>query len=134
MTDSNEQPLSAGALIELAGAGPAGARCLACKALVCPGWESMPGSFNRDTLECIGTLRCPAIEDPTVAEYHPNGTHSWSPDAPIAPAWFPYNRCDVWRCTTCARAFLRYAEYGGYYTEERIRDLDENLIVDAPLS
>jgi hypothetical protein len=28
---------------------------------------------------------------------------------------------------------LRYTEYGGYYEEERIRDLDARLLVDAPL-
>jgi hypothetical protein len=65
-----------------------------------------------------------------VAEHHPDGTHGWSP---IAPRWFPANRSDAWRCLTCARALLRYTEYGGYYTEERIRELDARLIVDAPL-
>ena len=100
---------------------------------MCPGWEALPGSFARDALERVGTLRDPAIDDPTVAEYHPAGTHGWSADAPIAPAWFPCNRCDAWRCGTCARAFLRYTEYGGYYTEERIREIDARLVVDAPL-
>jgi hypothetical protein len=33
----------------------------------------------------------------------------------------------------CARPLLRYTEYGGYYVEERIRDLDARLLVDAPL-
>jgi hypothetical protein len=94
----------------------------------------MPGGVDRATLERVGTLRDPAIEEPTVAEYHPDGTNAWSPDAPIAPAWFPYNRCDVWRCAACARAFLRYTEYGGYYAEERVRELDARLIVDAPLA
>ena len=35
-------------------------------------------------------------------------------------------------CGACARPFLRYTEYGGYYTEERIRELDARLVVDAP--
>ena len=130
MTDSNAAPLTIAELVALARArrDPA---CPACEALVCPGWEALPGSFARDALERVGTLRDPAIDDPTVAEHHPNGTHAWSPDAPIAPAWFPYNRCDAWRCRTCARAFLRYTEYGGYYTEDRIRELDAALIVDV---
>ena len=133
MTDPNAAPLTAADLAELARArrGPA---CPACEALVCPGWEALPGSFAREALERVGTLRDPALDDPTVAEYHPARTHAWSPEAPIAPAWFPYNRCDAWRCKTCARAFLRYTEVGGYYAEERIRELDARLIADAPLS
>ena len=134
MTDSTAAPLSIAQLRELARAARPPGSCLACQALVCPGWEAIPGSLARDALERVGTLRDPAIDDPTVAEYHPAGTHAWSPDAPIAPAWFPTNRCDAWRCRSCARAFLRYTEYGGYYTEERIRELDDRLVVDAPLT
>ena len=133
MTEPNAAPLSAAALVELARARRSPA-CPACEALVCAGWEALPGSFAREALEQVGTLRDPALDDPTVAEYHPAGTHAWSPDAPIAPAWFPYNRCDAWRCKTCARAFLRYTEFGGYYTEERVRELDARLIADVPLS
>lgn len=126
-------PLTSDDLVDIARAARVLIPCEACRALVCPGWESLPGSFARDALEPIGTLRDPAIDDPTVAEYHPDGTNAWSADAPIAPAWFPYNRCDVWRCKTCHRAFLRYTEYGGYYTEDRIRELAAGSIVDAPL-
>jgi hypothetical protein len=133
MTDPNPAPLTIAELVALARAGRSPA-CPACDALACPGWEALPGGFARDALERVGTLRDPAREDPTVAEYHPAGTHAWSPDAPIAPAWFPYNRCDAWRCRTCARAFLRYTEYGGYYTEDRIRELDAALIADLPVS
>ena len=132
MNPSDATPLTVARLVELARAG-GGAGCSACAALVCPGWEAVPGSFARDALERVGTLRDPARDDPTVAEYHPDGKHSWSPDAPIAPAWFPYNCCDIWRCRTCARAFLRYTEHGGYYSEERIRELDAALIVDVPV-
>jgi hypothetical protein len=31
----------------------------------------------------------------------------------------------------CGRPFLRYTEYGGYYVEERIRELRAALVVDA---
>ena len=134
MTDQNDAPLIVAALLEMARAAPREAGCVTCRALVCPGWEAMPGSFARDALERVGTLRDPAIDHPSVAEYHPHGTNAWSPDAPIAPAWFPYNRCEAWRCKTCARAFLRYTEYGGYYTEERIRELDVDLIDDVALT
>ena len=90
------------------------APCEACSALVCRGWESLPGGFDADWLRCVGTLRDNSDEDPSLSEYHPHGTHGWSADAPIAVAWFPYNRCDVWVCTSCARPFLRYAEFGSY--------------------
>jgi hypothetical protein len=127
-----DQPLTASELVELARARRS-ASCTACEALVCPGWERWPDGFARDVLEGVGTLRDPAQDETSVAEYHPAGTRSWSADAPIAPAWFPYNRCDAWRCRTCARAFLRYTEYGGYYVEERVRELDATLVVDVPL-
>jgi hypothetical protein len=39
----------------------------------------------------------------------------------------------VWQCVGCARTFLRYTEYGGYYQEERIRELRAQNIVEAPL-
>ena len=53
------------------------------------------------------------------------------PTRPIAPAYFPYNRCDVWQCANCGRPFLRYTEYGGYYVEERVRELHAALVVQA---
>ena len=130
MTDTNEQALAWTDLETLARARSPDAPCAQCQALVCPGWDSMPGSFDRAALERMGTLRDPRDDDPTVAEYHPGGTHSWSPDAPIALGYFPYNRCDVWRCAACRRAFLRYTEYGGYYTDERIRVLNAAHLVD----
>ena len=103
--------------------------CTDCNALACAGWESIPGGFDTTRLRCVGTLKNAANEEPTVEEYHPAGTHGWSTNAPIAPAWFPYNRCDVWACAGCGRPFLRYTEYGGYYTDERIRELNPDLIV-----
>ena len=69
--------------------------CEACAPLACRGWESMPGGFDAERLRCVGTLRDSNDDNPTLSEFHPRGTHGWSADAPIAPAWFPYNRCDV---------------------------------------
>ncbi len=109
-----------------------GVSCTLCAALVCPGWEAMPATFDQAALQRVGTLRTPGEEEPTLEEYHPGKTRSWSADAPIAPGWFPYNRCEVWCCTACRRAFLRYTEYGGYYVEERVRQLDAALLVEAP--
>ncbi|MDE2604759.1 MAG: hypothetical protein KGL68_02435 [Burkholderiales bacterium] len=122
MSDDELPVLDAAALRALAGDHP-GPACPACAALKAPGWEALPGSFDPARLRKVGTLRRPGVEDPTLEEYHPAGTRSWSPEAPIAPAFFPYNRCDVWQCAACGRPFLRYTEYGGYYMEERIREL-----------
>ncbi|MGM9489882.1 hypothetical protein [Ideonella sp. YS5] len=120
-------------LIALAKAFDAHAGCARCSALACKGWESMPGGFDRSSLTCVGTLRDAGEEDPTLAEYHPTGTNSWSAEAPIALGWFPYNRCDVWKCVDCGRPFLRYTEYGGYYTDERIREVQAGLVQQPPL-
>ena len=104
--------------------------CPACAALSSPGWEALPATFDAKQLRRVATLRRPEVEDPTVEEHHPAGTNSWSPHAPIAPAFFPYNRCDVWQCVRCERPFLRYTEYGGYYVEERCRPVLRELIMD----
>lgn len=106
-------------------------RCGACRALVCPGWDSLPVTFDAASLQCVGTLRREEAEGATLLEHHPRGTHAWSADAPIAPAFFPYNRCDVWTCQACARPFLRYTEYGGYYEDARIRELNAGLLDDV---
>jgi hypothetical protein len=133
MSDNSVPVLDGGGLRKLA-QGHSGQPCPSCAAIKAPGWEAIPGSLDRDQLRKLGTLRRPEVEDPTLEEYHPRGTNSWSPDAPIAPAFFPYNRCDVWACVQCGRPFLRYTEYGGYYVEERVRELQPALLVDgAPL-
>ena len=124
--------LDAADLRRLAAAHAGRKPCPACAALACPGWEALPGTFDRANLRAVGTLRRPEIEDPTLEEYHPEGTGGWSPAAPIALSFFPYNRCDVAECVACGRPFLRYTEYGGYYVEERIRELDEALVVPSP--
>ena len=121
--------LNAADLRALGHAAQAAPPCTDCAPLACPGWESLPGGFEASKLRRIGTLQDPADPDPTVVEYHPDGTHAWSADAPIAPGWFPYNRCDVWACVACGRPYLRYTEHGGYYTDERIRRLDPERVV-----
>src|ERR1700754_3669625 len=131
MDDATLKHLDIPALIALASAHDPLKRCVSCAPLVCPGWESVPGSFDTSSLTRVGTLRNAADEDPTLAEHHPRGTHGWSADAPIAPAFFPYNRCDVWQCRACARPFLRYTEHGGYYQDERIRELKAELLDPA---
>ena len=132
MSSANVPEFSANQLTDLGREAASAPACAQCGALICPGWESMPGSFERGRLKRIGTLRREGQEDPTLREHHPLGTHAWSADAPIAPAYFPYNRCDVWQCKSCPRAYLRYTEYGGYYEDERIRALDPALVDDTP--
>jgi hypothetical protein len=127
----NSTRLDAAALAALAGKANTSAPCPRCSPLKSPGWESMPSSFDRRALVKVGTLRDPAEEEPTLQEHHPLGTHAWSPEAPIALAFCPYNRCDVWQCPECSRVYLRYTEYGGYYEDERVRQVDPALIVQT---
>ncbi|MDR6855624.1 hypothetical protein [Variovorax guangxiensis] len=119
------------ALLRLAGEHLANTGCPRCAALRCPGWEAFPAIADEASLRRIGSLRSPGDHDPTLDEYHPQGTDYWSAQAPIAPAFYPYNRCELWACRGCGRPFLRYTEYGGYYEEKRIRELRMELIAPA---
>ncbi|RXZ38205.1 hypothetical protein D9O50_01250 [Oxalobacteraceae bacterium CAVE-383] len=105
----------------------------ACSGVSLAGWESVPLSLDEASLEEVGTLFEDHFVEPPFEEYHPAGTRYDSPDAPIAPRYFPYNRCTVARCKVCGRHFLRYTEAGGYFVDRRIRLLDAALLVDAAL-
>ena len=100
-----------------------------CTLRACAGWESAGASFDESRLERLGAVAPVQAGEPTWHEYHPNGTRYGSPDAPIALGHFPYNRCEIWRCVDCGRAFLRYTEAGGYFVDRRIRELSAALIV-----
>jgi hypothetical protein len=104
-----------------------------CNAAALAGWESLPASLDLAQFHAVGTLVDDPYAEPTFAEFHPAGTRYDSPAAPIAPRYFPYNRCEVARCLACGRCFLRYTEAGGYFTDPRIRVLRPELLVDAPL-
>jgi hypothetical protein len=108
------------------------AQC-ACAKLPGAGWQSLPLSLPLAQLQEVGTLLAGSEEDATFLEYHPDGTRYWSDDAPIAPLYYPYNRCSVWQCTLCQRSYLRYTESGGYFVDARIRALRASLVVDVPL-
>lgn len=95
------------------------------------GWEGMPVSLKQSQLREVGSLIAAEEEDLTLDEHHPAGTSYWSVEAPIAPQFYPYNRCRVWECMLCGRVYLRYAEAGAYHLEQRIRSLDPALIVDV---
>jgi hypothetical protein len=120
--------LNTNQLLEIARSVATKANCEQCLPLSCKGWESIPSGFDPELLTPIGTLRIEGAPE-SWDEYHPNGTNQWSSDAPISPKHYPYNRSDVFECKSCKRKFLRYAEYGGYYLDERIRELSLNLIV-----
>lgn len=112
-----------------------------CSVGQCDGWESVSDDrWPVRAMQKLGSLRAtsdtddaPAAE-PSYAEFHPQGTRYESPDAPIAPRFFPYNRCDVFACGQCQRVLLKYTEFGGYYVDHRVRVLNPDRVTDAPLS
>ena len=96
----------------------------------CPGWESFTEErWPNNLMQPLGTLRDADIYEPTTDEHHPDGTRYESPTAPIAVTFFPYNRCDVYGCTQCQRVLLRYTEFGGYYVDHRVREVQSALVV-----
>ncbi|WP_370551286.1 hypothetical protein [Glaciimonas sp. PAMC28666] len=106
------------------------AKC-ACRPENAVSWQTVPPSLDEAHFEAVGTLREDPFVEPTFAEYHPAGTRYESPDAPIAPRFFPYNRCAVTRCVLCGRHYLRYTEAGGYFVDHRIRLLSATHLIDA---
>lgn len=102
--------------------------CAHCAALHCTGWESQTAPLGPPLLLPLGTLRDPAIDEPTCLERHHPGTSFWHARAPVAVLHFPYNRSTVWACPSCRRGFLQYTESGGYYVDHRVRMLDPALI------
>lgn len=109
---------------------PALRRCH-CRVERFDGWTSVSDGLWPASLERVASLRDPAVDEPTYVEHHPDGTRYDSPDAPVAPAFFPYNRCDVYRCRPCGRHVLRYTEFGGYYVDHRARCLQGLRVLDA---
>jgi hypothetical protein len=88
------------------------------------GWETLPKVLKESNLlRFIGEITIDKNLDVTLDEYHPNGTHFWSEDAPFHFEFYPYNISSLWGCTHCSRAFLRFAEAGAYHCEQRIRIL-----------
>ena len=105
-------------------------RPCSCAIGACTGWESLAEyRWEPAQMAQVATLRDPAVEEPTLEECHPEGTRYDSPEAPVALAFFPYNRCDVWHCGRCDRHLLRYTEFGGYNVDPRVRELDPRKIV-----
>lgn len=102
-------------------------RGCACALLRCAGWESVSTPPGEPLLRRLGSLRAEGDDEPTLEEWP--GSRYWAADAPIAPSHFPYNRCEVWACAACGRGFLQYTEFGGYYIDHRLRQVDPALVV-----
>ena len=99
----------------------------ACAGPVATGWESVTDPPREPLLRLLGSLRPAGDEEPGFEEWP--GSRYWASDAPIAVGHFPYNRCQVWACAGCGRGFLQYTEFGGYYVDHRIRQIDPALVV-----
>jgi hypothetical protein len=126
--------VDAAALVELARRAESNmADSCSCTRTPLDGWQSQPLSLDETQLVEIATLMRDDEPEPTFAEYRPDNIQYWSPEAPIAPRYFPYNRCGVWQCSLCNRLYLRYTEGGGYFVDKRIRALKSGLIEDVPL-
>jgi hypothetical protein len=80
-------------------------------------------------MQAVATLRDPQEAEPTFEERHPHGTRYDDPQAPLASSYYPYNRCDLWRCMDCQRLLLRYTEFGGYYIDHRVREFGPGMQV-----
>jgi len=103
-----------------------------CSLGACAGWTSVGDErWPASHVQAVATLRDPELHEPTFEERHPQGTRYDSPGAPVAVTFFPYNRCELWRCQQCQRHLLRYTEFGGYYVDPRVRELAPGLdIID----
>ena len=102
-----------------------------CNQVPLAAWQALPMTLELDRFDEVGTLVDDPYDEPTFTEYHPHDTRYDSPDAPIAPRYYPCNISQVARCRDCGRHYLRYNEAGGYFTELRIRALQPELLVDA---
>jgi hypothetical protein len=101
-----------------------------CPLRPCAGWESFTEDrWPKAQMQRAGTLRDEAVYQPGTEEHHPKGTRYASVDAPIAVKFYPYNLCDVFTCGQCSKVVLRYTEFGGYYVDHRVRELDVNLVI-----
>ena len=101
-----------------------------CPLRPCAGWESFTEDrWPQAYMQAVGSLRDPDAYPPTTQEHHPNSTRYGSADAPIAVNFFPYNLCDVFACGQCDKQVLRYTEFGGYYVDHRVRELNADLVV-----
>lgn len=103
-----------------------------CALAPCDGWSSLTEArWPAAQMRSLGSLRHPNVTEPGFEEWHPRSSRYESADAPVAVGWFPYNRCDLYRCNDCGVAVLRYTEFGGYYVDHRVRRIDAGLVDDS---
>ena len=100
-------PLTPDELRALQAQAPAAPHC-ACSVGACAGWRSLPPErWPAARMQAVGTLRDADVYEPSFEELHPQGTRYESADAPVAPHFYPYNRCTLFRCADCQRLLLR---------------------------
>lgn len=126
---SDTRVLGAGEIEAFARDSDAVSKKCRCRAIDCAGWTSVPVSFEESRYRRVGRVAPISDKEPTWREYHPQGTRYGSPQAPIALGHFPFNRCELWQCVDCGRCYLRYTEFGGYFVDRRIRELNASLVV-----
>jgi hypothetical protein len=92
-----------------------------CSLGACEGWESVSGDrWPEGAVEKLGSLRATLdadgapLPEPSFAEFHPAGTRYESPEAPIAPCFFPTTVVMFLRGPV-RPVLLQYTEFGGYY-------------------
>lgn len=123
--------IASSAELKIALAGANKRQTCRCALGACAAWESLAEyRWDKTQMRPVGSLRDPSIDEPTLEEKHPHGTRYDSPEAPVAPLFFPYNQCEVWHCQRCDRHLLRYTEFGGYNVDPRVRELDPDKIID----
>lgn len=101
-----------------------------CSLKRCSGWDSLSDAdWPKQYLKQVATLRDPHIQEPTFEEYPLDRVRMEHPNALVSIEHFPYNRCDVYVCSQCKQAVMRYTEFGGYYVDPRARRIGLSLLV-----
>lgn len=132
VADASTQRLSHPAVYALAHARGAQAHCAQCASVQAPGWVTWPAGVPESVVAPVGALWLADDDEPTYDELRPLDMDPWLPEVPISLPHYPANRCTVWACTACQKPFLRYTEYGGYYVDARVRELDPQRLAAPP--
>ena len=131
MSEEKLEKFNAIKLAELAGKENSSETCEVCTKEKLKSWSDSTRDLGPN-IKALGEFEHAEedIKKNGYNEFHPNNTNYWSPDAPIAIHFYPYNDCTINVCTACNAVFLRYIEYAGHTRQHRIRYVDKNLIVD----
>lgn len=126
MTGATPALLSATQLRALPSPGATPADC-GCVHLRCAGWESIAQPLAAPHFRRLGTLRASGDEEPGLDELP--GSRLWASETPISVQHHPCNRSEVWACAACGVGFLQYTEFGGYYVDHRVRQIDPERVI-----